>query len=490
MQSSSRAKVSISLALGIPVFALALILYAAFWRAGVLAANAGSALSRSAPLAGTSGDWPTYLHDNGRSGFNGSESIINATSAASLKLHWSIVAGAVISTQPVIANGVVYWGSWDGLEHATDLNGHPIWSANLGKTTDNNPNCSPNSVGVASTATVATVTIKGALTPVVFVGGGNAHFYALNAHSGAVIWQIVLGSSPSHFLWSSPLVYKGSVYMGIASLGDCPTVQGQLVQMNVTTGVIQHRFNVEPAGCTGGAVWGSPTVDQAAGMIYIATGNTGQCSTAQHYANALVQLHASDLSLVSFWQVPAIARKGDKDFGATPTLFQATIGNVLHKLVGVVCKNGIYYAFDRAAISKGPVWQDQVAVSGNDPLAGEGSISSSAWDGTTLYVAGGNTTINGNSCQGSLRAINPATGTYNWEACLTNGPVLGAVTAVAGVAAVGEGPTLVLIATNSGQTLFTYTDTTTGSNFYGPPSISNGVLYTGNADGNLYAFGS
>src|SRR5260370_3169932 len=429
MQSSSRAKVSISLALSIPVFALALILYAAFWRTGVLAANAGSALSRSAPLAGTSGDWPTYLHDNGRSGFNGSESIVNATSATSLKLHWSIVAGAVISTQAVIANGVVYWGSWDGLEHATDLNGHPIWSANLGKTTDNNPNCSPSSVGLASTATVATVMIKGALTPVVFVGGGNARFYARNAPSGAVIWQTVLGSSPTHFLWSSPRVYKGT-----ASLGDCPTVQGQLVQMNVTTGVIQHRFNVEPAGCTGGAVWGSPTVDQAAGMIYIATGNTSKCSTAQHYSNALVHLRASDLSLASFLQVPAISRKGDKNFGATPTLFQATIGNVLPKFAGDVCTKSIYYAFDRAAISKGPVWQDQIAVSGNDPLAGQGSISSSAWDGTTLYIAGGNTTLNGNRCQGRLRPINPATATFHWEPCLKDAPVLGAVTAVSVVA--------------------------------------------------------
>lgn len=489
MRLFSGNKRNMSLVLSIPLIALTLVLFGSFLRTGAVEAYAKKAFSRSSHLVGTSGDWSTYLAENGRSGFNGSENIITATSAPSLKLHWRITAGAAISTQPVIVNGVVYWGSWDGVEHATDLFGHPLWSTNLGKTTDNNPHCSPSSVGVASTATVVTISIKGALTPVVLVGGGNAHFYALNAHSGAVIWQTVLGSSPSHFLWSSPLEYNGSVYLGIASFGDCPTVQGQFVQMNVNTGVIQHRFNVEPSGCTGGAVWGSPTLDQAARTIYIATGNGDKCNTAQHYANALVQLRASDLSLLSSWQVPAIARKGDKDFGATPTLFQATIGGALHKLVGVVGKNGIYYTFDRKAISNGPVWQDQIAVSGNDPLAGEGSISSSAWDGATLYIAGGNTTITGNSCQGSLRAMNPATGTIKWEACLHDGPVLGAATAVNGVVALGEGPTLVLIATNSGQTLFTYTDTGAGSNFYGPPSISHGILYIGNADGNLDAFG-
>jgi polyvinyl alcohol dehydrogenase (cytochrome) len=314
----------------------------------------------------------------------------------------------------------------------------------------------------------------------VFVGGGNAHFYALNALTGKVIWQAVLGSSPSHFLWSSPLVYNGSVYIGVASFGDCPWVQGQLIQMNAATGVIQHRFNVVPAGCTGGSVWSSPVVDQMAGTMYIATGNTGKCSTAQRYAEALVQLRASDLTALSSWSVPQSTRTGDTDFGASPTLFQATIGGISRKLVGVVSKNGIYYAFDRTAIRKGPVWQAKIAVPGNDPLAGEGSISSSAWDGSNLYVAGGSTTINGSTCKGSLRALIPATGTFLWEHCLNglnDAPV------------VGEGKALVLIATASGSTLFTFSDLSSSSIFYGSASISNGVLYAGNADGYLYALG-
>jgi outer membrane protein assembly factor BamB len=489
MQSSARSKTTIALVLGVPTLILCLALGSAFWRIEASAAAAGSAPPRSAHAAGSSGDWPTYLADNGRSGFNGNETLINPTSAGNLTLHWSVAMGSVISTQPVVANGAILWGSWDGMEHATNLMGQTLWSANLGVTVDANPNCNPSSAGVASTATVAPVTINGTPTSVVFVGGGNAHFYALNALSGKVIWQTVLGSSPSHFLWGSPAVYRGSVYIGMASFGDCPTVQGQLIQLNATTGVVLHRFNVEPTGCTGGAVWSSPTVDQATGMMYITTGNTSKCSTAQHYASAIVQLRASNLTVVSSWQLPLSARKGDIDCAGSPTLFAATIAGVSRKLVGAVCKNGIYYAFDRTAISHGPVWQDQIAVSGNDPVAGEGSISSSAFDGTVLYVAGGGTTIGGNSCLGSLRALNPATGAFLWEACLNDGPVLGAVSAVPGVVAVGEGTTLVLLATTTGHPLFSYTDSTAGSIFYGAPSISGGVLYIGNADGTLYAFG-
>jgi outer membrane protein assembly factor BamB len=490
MQTSTRVKTRCAFVIGVPVLLmLCLAIGSLLPRMEAQAAEAaGSAPAGSVHSTQSTGDWTTYLGDNGRSGFNGNETLINATSAGQLTRHWSVAEGSVISTQPIVANGAVFWGSWDGMEHATNLSGQALWSANLGKTVDNNPNCNPTSVGVASTATVATVTIGGTATSVVFVGGGNAQFYALNALSGKVIWHTALGSSPSHFIWGSPAVYNGSVYIGVASFGDCPLVQGQLIKLNATTGVVQNRFNAEPSGCTGGTIWSSPSIDQTAGMLYIMTGNTGKCSTAQHYASALVQLRVSNLAVVSSWQLPASARKGDIDCPGAPTLFSAKIANVTRNLVGMICKNGTYNAFDRTAIGKGPLWQANIAISGNDPVNGEGSIAPATWDGTTLYVAGGNTTIGGTSCQGSVRALNPATGAFLWKACLKDGPVLGAVTAVPGVVAVGEGPKLVLLAMSSGQPLFTFT-ALSGSGFYGAASISHGVLYIGDTGGNLYAFG-
>ena len=450
----------------------------------LVAAGAGSIPSVH---AASSGDWSTYLRDNGRSGFNAAETIINQTTAPKLKLHWTYAAGGAISTQPVEVKGLIYWGSWDGYEHATNLTGTQVWATMLGTTTDTN--CSPPTVGVASTATVASVVINGTATLMDFVGGGNGQFYALNATTGAIIWRNTLGSPPSHFLWSSPALYHGSIYEGMASFGDCPLVQGQLIQLNAATGAIQHIFKVVPNVCTGGGVWGSPAIDGATGMLYFATGNGGSCSTAEPYATAIVQLRASDLAFVDSWQSPLAHRLPDSDFGTTPTLFSATIQGVSHQLVGAENKDGKYYALDRANIGKGPIWKATLAVSGECPQCGQGGISPSAWDGSTLYAAGGNTTIKGSSCQGSLRALNPATGAFSWQYCMTSGPVLGAVTAVPGVVTVGQGTYLTVLSASSGALLYSHQVTIGGGKFYGAASISNGILYIGHANGKLYAFG-
>ena len=105
-------------------------------------------------------------------------------------------------------------------------------------------------------------------------------------------------------------------------------------------------------------------------------------------------------------------------------------------------------------------------------------------------MAGGKTTINGNSCKGSLRALDPSTGNFIWEHCLNDGTVLGAVTMAPGVVAIVEGSDLALVDATSGNTLFTYNGLSATSHFYGSPSISNGVLYVGNKDHRLYALGT
>jgi outer membrane protein assembly factor BamB len=178
-------------------------------------------------LAAT-GDWPTYQLNNARTGYNSAETTINPSTAPNVKQHWVRPVPAAVFSQPVEANGTIYWGSWDGFEHATQLSGTDTWATNLGQTTDNI--CNPPQVGVASTATVAGATV--------YVGGGDAQFYALNANNGTVIWHTGLGSSPSHFIWSSPAVFNNSVYVGVSSFGDCPLVQGGVPVRNVSPAAI------------------------------------------------------------------------------------------------------------------------------------------------------------------------------------------------------------------------------------------------------------
>jgi outer membrane protein assembly factor BamB len=444
----------------------------------------------SGVLAATGDGWLTYGFSNARSGVNNAD-MVSALNAANLKLHWAHHAGGSIFSQPVVDTslGFVFWGSWDGYEHATNIATNAfVWAANLGTTVDTS--CSPPKVGVASTATVATVPINGTPTSVVFVGGGNDRFYALNATQGTVIWSTSLGSSPAHFLWSSPAIYNGSVYIGNASFGDCPLVQGELVQLNASTGVIQSVFKVVRDGCTGGGVWGSPTVDTASGFVYFATGNpapNAPSSCASAYAEAVIKVSALNVSTaVDSWQVRG-SDKADLDFGSTPTLFTAGTTQML----GIGNKDGMYYALDRTVLRHGTLWRANIAHTGNCPQCGSGTISPSAWDGTSLYVAGGGTSINGVSCPGSLSALNPANGSFHWRHCLQSGPVLGAVSVSGspGVAFVGQGTYLMGIRISDGTTLFRFHDINGGSNFWGSPAIGGSMVFMGNQDGNLYALG-
>jgi outer membrane protein assembly factor BamB len=188
----------------------------------IIAASTLTLLPRHQAARAASGNWPTYMGTNGRTSFNGAETTINPASAPHLKLHWKHKAAGRVTTQPIAANGLVCWGSWDGVEHATNpATGVDAWTANLGRGA---ATCSHTPNGVLSSAAVASVPINGVTTPVVVVGGGDA------------------------------AVYKGSVYMGVASHDDCPLIQGQVVQLNAATGGLQHTFNVVPGGCTGGSV--------------------------------------------------------------------------------------------------------------------------------------------------------------------------------------------------------------------------------------------
>jgi polyvinyl alcohol dehydrogenase (cytochrome) len=424
----------------------------------------------------------TYRGGFARTGYYGSATGLSAANAATLTPKWTDTGGSGSFAQPLVAGGLVYWSDWNGMEHATNLQGQDVWTTGIGFTDDTEPDCSPQLAGPSGTPTLATV----GGTPTLFVPGGNSVFYALNALTGAVIWQVRLGASPDHFLWDSPALYDGSLYIGVASFGDCPIVQGQLFQVDATSGAVEHTFDVAPDGCLGGGIWGSPTVDTSTGTIYVVTGNAGICPSGEPYAPSMVALRATDLAPLSSWQIPVAEQNasGDPDFGSTPTLFTADIGGQPTALVGAVNKDGIFYAFNRADVGAGPVWQTTIATP--SPDAGVASIISAAWDGSTLYVGGGTTTIGASICAGSIDALNPATGAFIWQACQSVQLYAG-LTAVAGVVVEGTlGNTVEFLDAATGATLSIYD---APAAVEGESTVSGGVVYVPLANGSLVALG-
>src|SRR5579885_1629622 len=392
----------------------------------------------SSALAIAPGYWPTYMGSNAHTGFNNSETVLNVNSAPNLKLHWVYKAGGWISSQVIIANGTLYWGSADGYEYASDPSGHVLWRTFLGNVPQAPPTCFPTSAGVTASATVSNVSIQGKITSVVFFGGGDTQLYALNATNGSIIWHTSLGVPPNMMIWAGASVYNGSVYIGRSSYGDCPLEPGEFFQINVSTGAIQHSFVTVPAGCVGGGIWMAPTIDEARGTVYVATGTINACRTYERYAYALLEFDAKTLSLLDAWQIPKSQQGNDDDFGSTPTLFATTIQGAVHHMIGLVNKNGIYYALDRTSISAGPLWETTLSTSASNDRS---SISSSAWDGKQIYIGDSHTAIGGQDCQGSMRALDPSTGRILWERCLP-GKVQGSAMAVPGVVAIGAGPSL------------------------------------------------
>src|SRR5260370_17290840 len=96
------------------------------------------------PLSGaraqTSGNWSTYLNNGARTGYNGAEWLITPSTAPKLTKLWTDSAGGSISAQPIQVNGVLYYGSWYGHEHAAVASTAPHLSpAYLVQTT--NPTC-------------------------------------------------------------------------------------------------------------------------------------------------------------------------------------------------------------------------------------------------------------------------------------------------------------------------------------------------------------
>ncbi len=417
--------------------------------------------------------------------------------------HWPVnLGGQTISTQPVVVNGVIYSGSWDGNEYAINSSGSVIWKTAVGITNPNNSDC-PYPVGVASTPAVAKVTISGdsQASNVLFLGaggndaagGGSARVDALDATTGRVRWSVPVGASPATFMWSSPVVYTPagatvpSVYIGVASYGDCPLVQGKVLQFDARNGWLQHEFDTVPSGCLGGSVWGSPTIDPSDGSVYVATGNGEACNTPGAHNELFIKLRAWDLTLVGSWQIPASQSFPDNDFGSTPTLFTGTVtpNGARRSLVGIAAKTGLFYVFNRANVAAGPVAELYIAQPGG-PDEGLGSISPAAWDGTQLYIGGGQPFANNTALRGVVYAWNP----NNLSAPVWTDPmpgtVLGAVTASPGLVFFGQGPTLSVVRASDGGGLRWLTAGT--SAFYGAPSVSRGVVYEGDTAGNLFAY--
>lgn len=384
-------------------------------------------------------DRPGYLYGTGHTSYNAGATAITPSNAGQLAPEWKWLPPpspnsptTSLLASPTVVDGVVYQSVKDGYIFAIRKSDQSvIWSRFLAINTPlpaSNPSCGAGDYqGVISTASVKTDPATGKLT--VYVYAPDGFVYALDAATGDIVWKGKVYSPSTavndYYSWGSPLVANGKVYVGISSDCDNPLVPGGLVSFDQGTGASVAQWASTAPGQVGASVWRSPAALDD-GSIVVTTGNAPNSSGQPLYNESIVHLDPATLQLIDYWQVPPHQQAFDSDFGASPTVFSATINGVSAPMVGACNKNGIYYAFRQSSFSAGPVWQTRISVP--YPGGAQECDAAATWDGTRLIEAGGApTTIAGTTYLGSIQSLNPATGIPLWQTGL-NGTIVGSPT--------------------------------------------------------------
>lgn len=300
--------------------------------------------------------------------------------------------------------------------------------------------------------------------------------YGVEAETGRQLWKKKPEQHESSRLTGSAAVYKGMVFIPVASWEEtrsnnteypCCTSRGSVVALRAKDGVeVWKTYMIRETpkqlekgavgtwGPSGASVWGSPTLDEKRGLLYVTTGDNFS-SPATDMSDAVLALNLKTGRIVWAKQMTAGDVFGgvcrgttcpgpDYDFGSSAILEKLPNG---HDVLLAGQKSGIVYALDPDR--KGEIlWQTRVGKGGTNGGVQWGMAS----DGQNVYAAvsdlarkgGANTALGSEpdpSQGGGLTALRIASGEKVWYAapqpcgskpgCSPSQPA--AVTAIPGV---------------------------------------------------------
>ncbi|MBV9340034.1 MAG: PQQ-binding-like beta-propeller repeat protein [Acidobacteria bacterium] len=457
-------------------------------------------------------DWPKYRHDINNTGASG-ESTITTSNVGSLKLKWEFQVGASITTEPAVAtvNGtsIVFFGDWNGTFYALNaVTGQKIWSFQI----DAISGCKQSAMYACKTIGSSASVVNG----IVYFGAHNAFVYALDATNGAVVWKNqVADPNQNYAVWTSPAVYNGLVYVGLANAGnDAPCVVGQVIALNASTGASVWSFQTidetscSSGICTGAGVWASPALNAANNILYVGTGNPGascmpSTANATRYPDSMLALNMSSGTLLNYYQ--AITNdKGDRDFGSSPVLWQSKYDNYCtgthstRSWVAEANKNSDIYVLQTT--SSGIDSNNYSQAFGSDGFVGSMAVTPVVTKSKcntagqqivqvrgVLYAGSGQGSVGGHMYNPTQQSWSLPKIADTWAVSVSYPtPIFGAVTRVTGVIFVGSHDhTFYAYNARNGAQLWSYT---TAAPVDGSAAISNGRVYFGATDGYLRCF--
>jgi polyvinyl alcohol dehydrogenase (cytochrome) len=402
-----------------------------------------------------------------------------------LKLKWAFGLDGDISaySQPTVVDGYVFLGSAAGMVYALRSDTGCIeWTFQAG-------------APVREAVAVAPVD-KG---HAVLFGDLTGTFYALEAETGRLLWNKRIEDHEAALLTGSPTVYKGNVYVGVASWEEtrainpaypCCSFRGSVVALRVRDGAqIWKTYTITDAprptgktstgtirqGPSGAGIWSAPTIDPKRGALYVTTGDN-YSAPATTTSDAVLALDLASGRLLWSHQVTPLdvfnsgciagvngpncpeegTRGPDYDFGSSAILVKTPQGRDL-LLAGQ--KSGMVYALDPDR--KGAmVWTRRVAKGGTIGGVQWGMSS----DGQNIYAAASDAYF---FTKDQMRVLDP-----------------------------GQGGGLTALRLADGNSAWHYTPPPCGSRPACSPAQSAaltaipGVVFSGSMDGHLRAFAS
>lgn len=303
-------------------------------------------------------EWTHFRYSNVRQGQQFFERVLNkATNVATLHPGWGAPfhpSGAgFFTSSPVVYNDTVYIGNSNGFFYAINAaTGAQKWQypAPAGTPLNSMFHCNPSSNGIASSAAIATI---GGTDAVIFGAAdlssgthlGDGHLFALNAATGALIWESpavaqVTGTTSGSTTelhqqigYSAPLVWFGTVYIGVADHCDDPIQNGRIQAVDLATGSLKAGFKfwstgTAPTGTRGGGVWSSPAAYHG---LLVTTGNTnsGVPEPSPNHGLSMLRLDENTGAVVWQHQPVPFSMDQDPDWAATPAIGWASCGTVV-----------------------------------------------------------------------------------------------------------------------------------------------------------------
>ena len=323
------------------------------------------------------GQWFTVGRDGGDTYYS-ALSLINAGNVAGLGLAWEYKTNTSrgMAATPLVVDGVMYTSGNRGIVYALDATtGKQIWvfdplnSAAIGRAAC----CDVVNRGVAAW--------KGRI----YVASTNAHLFALDAQTGAKIWEVdtLRGEHGEYSSTGAPQIAGAVVVIGNAG-GDMNGggTRGFITGYDLDTGKQAWRFytvpsatdtgsspemqhaaatwdpGISPAFGRGGNVWAFMAYDSQLGLLYAGTGNPAPYKPSDRspsgghyddlYTDCIIALHADSGKMAWYFQTtPGDA--WDYDAAAPLVLADLRIGGRERKVLMQANKNGYFYVLDRTS---------------------------------------------------------------------------------------------------------------------------------------------